>query len=392
MKTREALISEIENGEYEDPLSRRSKFYDRFYPGTNPSDWSDWKWQMKNRITTATELKRLVDLNESEASILLSKDGNLPLAITPYYASLMDLSNHEDPIRKCVIPRIEEASEAECESCDPLGEDHQSPVKCIVHRYPDRVLFLATSFCAVNCRFCTRSRVVSQEDDFHLGREEWEKGFSYIREHKEIRDVLVSGGDPLTMKIENLEFILSSIRSIEHVEIIRIGTKVPVVIPQKITPELVNMIRKYHPVLISIHFTHPCELTEETSEACIRLADAGMPLGSQTVLLKGVNDDLETMRKLFTGLLKIRVKPYYMYACDLVSGSSHFRTSVWKGLEIIKGLRGHTSGYAIPSFIVDAPNGGGKIQLLPLNVKGFDDKGNVILKNYLEQDCLYPGD
>jgi lysine 2,3-aminomutase len=274
------------------------------------------------------------------------------------------------------------------EASDPLSEGNHSPVPNIVHRYPDRVLFLVTGFCSVYCRYCTRSHMVAK-DKCHIGIKAWESGLQYIREHPEIRDVLISGGDPLTMSDQQIEYLLARLRSIEHVEIIRIGTKVPVVLPQRITRSLVNIFRKYHPLYLSIHFTHPDEITPEVKEACDRLANAGIPLGSQTVLLKGINDDVTVMKKLMQGLLRIRVRPYYLYQCDPILGSAHFRTPIDKGLEIIRGLRGHTTGYAVPQYVVDAPGGGGKIPLLPDYFQGREDN-YVMLKNYEGNIYKYP--
>jgi lysine 2,3-aminomutase len=275
------------------------------------------------------------------------------------------------------------------EQADPLHEESTSPVPHIVHRYPDRVLFLATGFCSAYCRYCTRTHMVSKKDKCHSNKSEWDVALDYIRSHPEIRDVLISGGDPLTLSDSRLEYLLSQIRAIQHVEIIRIGTKVPVVLPQRITPGLVNMLKKYHPLLMSIHFTHPDELTEETAHACKKLANAGIPLGSQTVLLKGINDSVEVFTKLVHELLKVRVRPYYLYQCDPIPGSSHFRTPVEKGLELIKGLRGFTSGYAIPHFVIDAPGGGGKIPLLPDYVKGKNEDGYLLI-NFEGKTFVYP--
>ena len=368
---------------------RHTLFYNRFFPSSNLNDWTNWKWQIKNRITTVEQLKRIVKLTEEEKEILSLHKENLPLAITPYYAAIMDLNDVNDPIRKCVVPRIDEMKESQEESIDPLGEEHQSPVKCIVHRYPDRVLFLATKFCSTNCRFCTRSRIIEENSNSSCIEKEWLEGINYIQNHQEVRDVLISGGDPLTMTDDRIEFLLSRIRAIKHVEIIRIGTKVPAVLPQRINKSLVNMLKKYHPLLISVHFTHPVELTKEAEKACIQLADAGVPLGSQTVLLKGINDNSEILRKLFTGLLKIRVKPYYTYICDKISGSKHFRTDVETGINIFRELQGKISGYAIPKLIVDAPNGMGKIPVMYNYIKEKNgDK--LILENYESKVFEYP--
>lgn len=367
----------------EPPSSNSKEFYEKFFPNSTLSDWSDWKWQMKNRITTKEKLEEILTLTDSENQVFDLHKENLPLAITPYYASLISQNKDGkfDPIRKCVVPRIHETVISPEEAEDPLGEDHQSPVSCIVHRYPDRVLFLSTKLCSNNCRYCTRSRIVGEHQCFKSDTEEWDKAFEYIKSHTEIRDVLVSGGDPLTLSDDRLEYILSNLRKIEHVEMIRIGTKIPAVLPQRVTPELCNMLKKYHPLFMSLHFTHPVELTPETSKACTMLADAGIPLGSQTVLLKDINDNAETLGKLFKGLLKIRVRPYYTYVCDLIVGSSHFRTNVETGINIFKELQGKISGYAIPKLIIDAPNGMGKIPVQYNYIKECNGR-SITLENY----------
>jgi len=364
----------------EPPLKSSEKsliFKAKFYPAATLEEWNDWQWQIRHSITSYEELKRIFGDSEYE----LSEDINLPLRITPYYASTITSLN--SGIGKCVIPTSNELIVTENEVNDSLEEDKQSPVPCIVHRYPDRVLFLTTDFCSSNCRYCTRSRLINRES---ISRKTWDRGIAYIKNHPEIRDVLLSGGDPLTLSDESIEYLLKEIRSIEHVEFLRIGTKMPVVCPQRITTKLTNILKKYHPLFISIHFTHPNELTIETKEVCEKLADAGIPLGSQTVLLKDINDNIEIMKKLMHGLLKIRVRPYYIYACDRVVGTSHFRTTISKGLEIIQGLRGWTSGYACPNFIIDTP--GGKIPLLPDYYVGREGKC-VKLKNYQGKEYAY---
>ena len=366
------------------------EFINKFYPEIIDEKWNDWHWQVANRIRTLEKLQLIVDLSESELEAIKSHNGPLPFAITPYYASLLSEKDAKQPIRRTVVMTREENFLAPGEAVDPLGEEEDSPVPGIVHRYPDRVLFLTTGFCSVYCRYCTRSRMVGVpggEAQYNI--QQWGKAIEYIKSHPEIRDVLLSGGDPLTLADERLEWLLSNLRAIPHVEFIRIGTKVPVVLPQRITPKLVQMMRKYHPVWMSIHFTHPDEITPEVSDAVQRLADAGIPLGSQTVLLKGINDSVDVMKKLFHQLLKNRVKPYYMYQCDPVAGTSHFRTSVSKGIEIIAGLRGHTTGYAIPQYVIDAPGGGGKIPILPEYVQGREN-GNLILKNFEGKLFSYP--
>jgi len=366
------------------------EFINKFYPEIIDEKWNDWHWQVASRIRTLEKLQQMIDLSESELEAIKSHNGPLPFAITPYYASLLNSKDASQPIRRTVVMTRDENFLAPGEAVDPLGEEEDSPVPGIVHRYPDRVLFLTTGFCSVYCRYCTRSRMVGVpggEAQYNI--QQWGKAIEYIKSHTEIRDVLLSGGDPLTLADERLEWLLSNLRAIPHVEFIRIGTKVPVVLPQRITPKLVQMMRKYHPVWMSIHFTHPDEITPEVSDAVQRLADAGIPLGSQTVLLKGINDSVEVMKKLFHELLKNRVKPYYMYQCDPVAGTSHFRTSVSKGIEIIAGLRGHTTGYAIPNYVIDAPGGGGKIPILPEYVQGREN-GNLILKNFEGKLFSYP--
>ncbi len=365
-------------------------FLHRNFPGTEEKEWFNWKWQLSHSITSAAQLSRIVDLSDDELRAVSGEGGVLPLRITPYYASLLSPTDPAQPLRRCVIPVTAEHRRCFGEAEDPLHEENDSPVPGLVHRYPDRVLFLATGFCSTYCRYCTRSRMVGDANRMHqFSTAVWDEAIAYIEHTSTIRDVLISGGDPLTMPDSKVEYLLSRIRAIPHVEIIRIGTKVPVVLPQRITPKLVNLLKKYHPLFVSIHFTHPDELTAEAAHACIRLADAGIPLGSQTVLLKGINDDVATMKALVHGLLKIRVRPYYLYQCDPIVGSGHFRTTVEKGLEIICGLRGHTSGYAVPQFVVDAPGGGGKIPLLPDYWQGRDTE-YVYLKNYEDRLFRYP--
>lgn len=370
------------------PKSKTQTFKEIYYPHVSNTQWNDWKWQLSHRITSQFELMNLLNLSESEINAFSSERKCFPLSITPYYASLIDKDDVDQPIRRSVVPVVDEHLISSVESQDPLDETHSSPVPGIVHRYPDRVLFLTTNFCSVYCRYCTRSRMVGNHEHYNT-HEQWEKAIAYIESNKEVRDVLLSGGDPLTMETDQLEWILSRLSKIEHVEFVRIGTKVPVVLPQRINLELVNMLKKYHPLWISIHFTHPDELTDETKKACAMLADAGIPLGSQTVLLKGINDNVETMKDLVHGLLKSRVKPYYLYQCDLVPGSTHFRTSVQKGVDIIDGLRGHTTGYAVPNYVIDAPNGGGKIQILPQFIVGKSGD-NLLLKNFQGEIYSYP--
>lgn len=367
---------------------RSQEFLQRYFPDATVRDWNNWHWQVRNSARSIRELSRFINLSENEVKPEVSGGQTLPLRISPYYISLLDRDNPDQPLRRSVVPVFDEFLRHSGEAPDPLAEEHDSPVPNIVHRYPDRVLFLVTGFCSTYCRYCTRTRMVAK-DKCHIGVKAWEVGLRYIEQHTEVRDVLISGGDPLTMPDLHVEYLLSRLRSIPHVEIIRIGTKVPAVLPQRITRSLTAMLKKYHPLFMSIHFTHGDEVTPETAEACERLANAGIPLGSQTVLLKGVNDDVAVMKNLMHSLLKIRVRPYYLYQCDPVVGSGHFRTSVAKGLEIIRGLRGFTSGYAVPTYVVDAPGGGGKIPLLPDYVAGRDGD-DLLLKNYEDKIFRYP--
>lgn len=370
-------------------LSERSaEFLRQYFPEATERDWNNWKWQLKNSVTTIQQLSRFLELSVNEIRPAQAINDTLPIRITPYYMSLLDKHKADQPLRKSVVPVFDEFLAGKGEASDPLSETHHSPVPNIVHRYPDRVLFLVTGFCSTYCRYCTRSHMVAK-DKCHIGLKAWEPGLKYIQQNKHIRDVLISGGDPLSMVDLNIEYLLSRLRDIEHVEIIRIGTKVPVVLPQRINKPLVNILKKYHPLYMSIHFTHPEEITPEVRDACEKLANAGIPLGSQTVLLKGINDSVPVMKKLMHGLLKIRVRPYYLYQCDPILGSAHFRTPISKGLEIIRGLRGHTSGYAVPQYVVDAPGGGGKIPLLPDYFQGRED-GYVLLKNYEDKIFKYP--
>ena len=342
--------------------------------------WNDWTWQAKNRITTLQDLKKYITLTPEEEQGIEKCLATFRMAVTPYYLSLMDLNDPEDPIRKQAIPSADELYFAPEESADSLHEDTDSPVKGLTHRYPDRVLFLLTDRCASYCRHCTRRRLVGQTDN-SMPKEQIDACIEYIRNHPEVRDVLLSGGDVFMQSDEMLEYVISSLREIPHVEIIRLGTRVPVVMPQRITQELCDMLKKYHPIWVNVHFNHPNEITPESAAACAKLADAGIPLGNQSVLLAGVNDCVHVMRKLVNDLVKIRVRPYYIYVCDLSLGLSHFRTPVSKGIEIIEGLRGHTSGYCIPTFVVDAPGGGGKVPVMPNYVLSQTPR-KVILRNF----------
>jgi len=352
-------------------------------------DWNDWRWQNRNRIRRMDELARMIELSDDEREAISRHAGPLPVGITPYYASLLDRDKPDQPLRKTVVPVLQEYRHARGEADDPLGEDHDSPVPGLVHRYPDRVLLLVTGFCSVYCRYCTRARMVGASGEKSVKKTDIDRAIEYIERTPAVRDVLISGGDPLSLDDDRLDYILARLRAIPHVEFLRIGSKQPVVQPMRITPALTRILKRYHPLWMSLHFTHPDELTPEVAEACSRLADAGIPLGSQTVLLKGVNDNVPTMRQLVHGLLKIRVKPYYLYQCDPISGSAHFRTPVEKGVEIIHGLRGHTSGYAVPVFVVDGPNGGGKIPLAPEYVVGRQGD-DLLLRNFEGKLFSYP--
>ncbi len=368
--------------------SKTRTFRRKFFPAATDKEWNNWHWQISHRIQTILQLRRFLDLSSEETDALGNLSVKLPLGITPYYMSLISREDPDSPLRKTVVPTVHEFFKAPEEADDPLCEDHQSPVSGLVHRYPDRVLLLAHDFCSTYCRYCTRSRVVGH-GRLYPNRVRLEKAMDYIRANAQIRDVLISGGDPLTLSDARLDWILSKLREIPHVEIIRIGTKVPAVLPQRITPQLVRMLRRHHPIWMSLHFTHPDECTPEAYRACAMLADAGIPLNSQTVLLAGINDTLDTMTDLVHQLLKMRVRPYYLYQCDPISGSSHFRTPVEKGLEIIKGLRGFTSGYAVPTYVIDAPGGGGKIPVMPDYVMGRT-RSKWILRNYEGKTFQYP--
>ena len=359
-----------------------------FFPEVTDAEWSDWQWQLRNRIRTLEQLRRMLTLSPEETQALEQHGNLLPAAITPHYMGLVSPHDPAQPIRRTVIPTVHETIRCPGEADDPLGEENQSPVHGLVHRYPDRVLLLVTDFCSTYCRYCTRSRVVGQ-GELSPSKERLEAAFDYIRRSPQVRDVLVSGGDPLTLSDEKIEWILSSLRAIPHVEIIRMGTKAPAVLPQRVTPQLARMLRKYHPVWMSLHFIHPDECCYETERACGLLADAGIPLGSQTVLLKGINDNVGAMKSLMHGVMKMRVRPYYLYQCDPITGSQHFRTPVARGLEIIRGLRGHTTGYAVPTYVIDAPGGGGKIPLAPDYVAARDGD-DILLRNYEGNTFRYP--
>ncbi|MBU6402430.1 MAG: KamA family radical SAM protein [Verrucomicrobia bacterium] len=353
------------------------------------ADWNDWHWQLKHRITTLERLQQLLPtLTREEHAGTLLANHKLALAITPYFFNLIDPTDECCPIRRQVIPRIEETNTAPWELSDPCGEDSHSPVPGLVHRYPDRVLFLVTDRCAAYCRYCTRSRLVSNASgyDFHP---DFDRQIDYIRRTPAVRDVLLSGGDPLLLSDARLDELLGRLRAIPHVEFLRIGTRIPIFLPQRITPALCAILRRHHPLFVSIHSNHPRELSTEVREALGRLADAGVPLGNQSVLLRYVNDDPIVMRALVHKLLLCRVKPYYLYQCDLIAGSAHLRSSVRRGLEIMEQLRGHTTGYAVPQYVIDAPGGGGKVPVNPEYVLSRN-ADRLVFRNFEGRIFEYP--
>jgi lysine 2,3-aminomutase len=343
-------------------------------------EWDDWRWQLRHRVTRAEQLKLILNLSPEEIEAIEASKGRMATAITPYFAKLMDRNDSNCPIRRQAIPTMAEFHFSPADLLDPCAEDENSPVHGLVHRYPDRALLLVTDKCAVYCRYCTRRRMVGSSEKC-ITEEDLDEAIAYIQATKKVRDVLISGGDPLLLEDDHLERIIAKVRKAPHVEIVRIGTRVPVTLPQRITPTLASILKKYHPLWISIHFSHPKEVTKEVRRACAILAEAGIPLGSQTVLLRGINDRSVVMKRLMHELLKIRVRPYYIYQCDLAMGTEHFRTPIAVGINIIEKLRGHTTGYAVPSFVIDAPGGGGKIPIGPTYLIS-QDKGKVVLRNY----------
>ena len=359
-----------------------------FWPDATDAEWNDWRWQLRHRITSLEEAEKHLRLTPDEREGLLLTRHKLAFAITPHYFNLIEPDNPDCPIRRQVIPRAGEAVITPGEMADPCGEDSHMPVPGLVHRYPDRVLFLVTDRCASYCRYCTRSRVVSGVGEQEL-ETDFEAVYEYLAAHTEVRDVLLSGGDALLLSDDKLRKILSRLRALPHIEFLRIGSRVPIFLPQRITPELCAMLKEFHPLWMSVHVNHPRELTTEVRDALGRLADAGIPLGNQSVLLAGVNDNPDTMRALIHKLLRCRVRPYYLYQCDLIHGSAHLRTSVAKGLEIIESLRGHTTGYAVPQYVIDAPGGGGKVPVSPGYVV-YHDKEKVVLRNYEGRIFEYP--
>ncbi len=361
-------------------LSAEEDYQPNPWKDATEEEWEDWRWQLKHRVTRAEQLKLILNLSQEEIAAIEASKGRMATAITPYFAKLMDRNDSNCPIRRQAIPTLEEFHFSPHDLNDPCAEDENSPVHGLVHRYPDRVLLLVTDKCAVYCRYCTRRRMVGSSEKC-ITEEKLDEAVAYIQATKKVRDVLISGGDPLLFEDDHLEGILSKVRKIPHVEIIRIGTRVPVTLPQRITQTLTAMLKKYHPLWISIHFSHPKEITKEVRRACAMLAEAGIPLGSQTVLLRKINDRPVVMKRLMHELLKIRVRPYYIYQCDLAMGTEHFRTPIAVGINIIEKLRGHTTGYAVPSFVIDAPGGGGKIPVGPTYLIS-QDKGKMVLRNY----------
>ncbi len=350
------------------------------FSDVSDDQWNDWHWQVRNRISSVDELKKYLPLDDDAIAGVEEALKHFRMAITPYYLSLIDPDDPYDPVRLQAVPSYMEGVHKEEDLLDPLEEDADSPVPGLTHRYPDRVLFLITDMCSMYCRHCTRRRMAGQKDGAR-SLSDIDACIDYIRSKPMIRDIVLSGGDALLMDEDRLEYIISELREIDHVEIIRLGTRTPVVMPQRITQKLCDMLKKYQPIWLNTHFNHPQELTAESRRACELLADSGIPVGNQSVLLRGVNDCVHVQRKLVNGLVYIRVRPYYIYQCDLSLGISHFRTPVSKGIEIIEGLRGHTSGFAVPTFVVDAPGGGGKIPVGP-NYILSQNPDHTVLRNY----------
>jgi lysine 2,3-aminomutase len=349
------------------------------YADVPDEKWNDWRWQLSHRLNTVEDIEKVIQLTDSERKALQTS-GLFRVDITPYFISLIDPDDPNDPVRLQIIPRAEEMQAFTAMMEDSLAEDRHSPVPGLVHRYPDRVLMLVTTQCASYCRYCTRSRIVGDPGQT-FSRQEFEAQIEYLKRTPQVRDVLLSGGDPLVLAPKILDEILRRLREIPHIEIVRIGSRVPVFLPMRVTQEMCDMLQKYHPLWLNIHINHPNEISQELAEACDRMTRAGIPLGNQSVLLAGVNDCVHLQRELVQKMTRIRVRPYYLYQCDLVEGAGHFRTPVAKGIEIIEGLRGHTSGYAVPQFIVDAPGGGGKIPVMPnYQISASDHK--IILRNF----------
>lgn len=379
---RQAFAS-IDNSE----TLRREEICSIFGVSYEPEQWNDWRWQMRHRLTRLDQFEKLIRLTEEERRGLILASEKFSVAVTPHFAALIDPEDPNCPLRLQVVPRDAELLVSPDDMEDPCGEDNDTVVEGLVHRYPDRVLFLVLDTCAAYCRYCTRSRLVSQGELEPLGRRV-DAALEYLREHTEIRDVLISGGDPLLMSDASLDKLLGRLRDIPHIEFVRLGTRIPGFLPQRITPELVRVLRK-HRAWLSVHFCHARELSPEVAEACDLLADGGVPLGSQTVLLRGVNDSVEELRDLFHGLLQLRVRPYYLYQADPVVGTGHLRTSIERGLELMDQLRGHTTGYAVPTYVVDAPGGGGKVPLQSQTIVSYDG-GVVQLRNWSGKTYSYP--
>jgi len=350
--------------------------------------WNDWRWQVRNIVRDLDELQEVIGLGVVEKEELRSAVEEYHLAMTPYYASLMVPGDLDDPIRRQAVPLPEECFHHGHERSDPLAEEETSPVPGLTHRYPDRVLLVTTNYCYMYCRHCTRKRIWKKNES-PAGKKAIDRMVGYIRKHPEIRDALVSGGDPLSLPLDRLEYVLSSLRSIGHLEIIRIGSRVPVVLPMGITGELVSLLDKYGPVWLNTQFNHPREVTAEAEAAVERLLRAGIPVNNQTVLLRGVNEDPETMLSLNKALLRAKVRPYYLFQCDPVVGTEHFRTPIDSGLRIMESLRGHTSGLAIPNYVIDLPGGGGKVPVTPNYILGRSEEG-ILLRNFEGRRFLYP--
>lgn len=350
------------------------------WKGVSAEQWNDWKWQLSHRIFTFDKLNAVIYLTKNEEEAIRLCWQKFPMAITPYFSSLLHPFNPRCPIRLQCIPRKKELLVGKNDMIDPCGEDRDAVVPNLIHRYPDRVLLLATTKCAVYCRYCTRRRLVGRRE-VDITQENVDAICRYLRKNKKIRDVLISGGDPFLLENTRLESILRQVRAIRHIEMVRIGTRVPVTLPMRVTESLTSMLRQYHPLFVNIHFTHPKEITPEVRQACGLLVDAGIPLGSQTVLLRGINDQPSTLKQLVHELLKIRVRPYYLYQCDPAMGIDHFKTPISKGIEIIQSLRGFTTGHAVPTYVIDAPGGGGKIPVGPDYVLGYQN-GVMTLRNY----------
>lgn len=352
------------------------------------ADWNSWEWQMRNRVVSREELEKFLPLSAGEQAGFVATKTRLRFAVTPHFLNLIERENPADPLRRQIVPAAEENCISPGEQSDPVGEEKDSPVPGLVHRYPDRVLLLATDRCVGYCRFCTRSRLVSNASGYNF-RPSLDKAIAYIADNRNVRDVLISGGDPLLLADEKIDWLLRRLRTIPHVEFIRIGTRVPVFLPQRITPKLCEIFKKNGVIWMSVHVNHPNEISEETASALEQLAFSGVVLGSQSVLLRGVNDDAGTLRSLVHRLLQVRVRPYYLYACDPICGSAHWRVPVEKGIEIIRALRGYTSGYAVPQFVIDAPGGGGKIPLNPNYVESVGVDGKIFLRNFLGEPYVY---